>query len=192
MPAQRTQELGKEGGRPMLLTITTARSRLCHEVNRAALRFYLQTEATLECWAHSAFPHEADSTRQVQVGDTQLRAVQELITQLTEQLHREACLWVCSALQPVLEQELRALAYDLMSQADQLCGEALDERPARQCEHAVNRIVQEALERSATAIIEYERRTWSPGILLARLLEMASVQAALTRGAPEEELREVV
>jgi predicted anti-sigma-YlaC factor YlaD len=38
----------------------------------------------------------------------------------------------------------------------------------------------------------YECRAWSPGILLARLLEMASVQAALGRSTPEEELREVV
>ena len=117
---------------PMLLTITTARSRLCHEVNRAAVRFYLQTEAAMESWTRSAFPHEGGSTWQAQVGDTKLGVMKELITQLTEQLQRELRIWVCSVLQPGLDEELRALAHALERQADQLSGLSLDESPARQ------------------------------------------------------------
>jgi hypothetical protein len=177
---------------PLLLTTTTARSRLCHEVNRAALRFYLQTETTMEGWTHRTLPYEGASTWQVQGGDPRLAVMHELIKELTEQLQRETRVWVCSVLRPILQEELRALAYTLVRQGDQHCVLSLDESPARPPEQALDRIVHEALDRSAMAIMEYECRAWSAGILLARLLSMASVQAALGRGAPEEELWEVV
>jgi hypothetical protein len=92
----------------------------------------------------------------------------------------------------MLEEELRALAQALLRQTGQLSRLSLDESPARQCEQGVDRIIQEALKRITMTILEYERRAWSSGILLSRLLEMASLQAALGRGACEEELREVV
>ena len=176
----------------MLFEFTLARAHLCHEVHRAAARFYLESEDRMEERLRCALAHQAGAIGEVGTGDSQIQQVNWLIRDLTEHLQREMQTWIDSTLQAVLNEGLRTIALTVERQTDQLACVEQDESEAGLSEHKADRIVHEAFVRSTTAIMEYERRTWSSGILLARLLETASVQAALRHAVAEEELREVV
>ena len=172
----------------MLFEFTLARAHLCHEVHRAAARFYLESEDRMEERLRCALAHIGE----VGTSESQIQQVKRLIRDLTEHLQREMQTWIDSTLQAVLNEGLRTIALTVERQTDQLACVEQDESEAGLSEHQVERLVHEALVCSTTAIMEYERRTWSSGILLARLLETASVQAALRHAVAEEELREVV
>lgn len=73
----------------MLFEFTLARAHLCHEVHRAAARFYLESEDRMEDRLRCALAHEAGTIGEVPAGDSQTQQVKRLITDLTEHLQRE-------------------------------------------------------------------------------------------------------
>ena len=176
----------------MLFDFTLARAHLCHEVHRAAVRFYVESEDRIEERLRCAFAHEAGTLWEVPPADSETQQVNRLIRDFTGYLQREMQLWIDSTLQAVLDEGLRTISLAVARPIDQPACVEQDESETGLSEHSVDRIVQEALVRSTRAIMEYERRTWSSGILLGRLLETASVQAALRHAVAKEELREVV
>jgi hypothetical protein len=174
----------------MLLQFTVIRSRLCHEANVATARFYLDIEDRIASWVESYTSPEPGHIWDVFVGDARTRLVKELTTSLTEQLQHEFEGWACSTLQPWLEEGLRRIAGHVNRQNEQLLWQ--DTRNTEHLGEDVEAVVQDAIARIVPAVIRYERFAWHPLVLIARLLEMASVQVPLKRCASQQKVRDAV
>src|SRR5207244_3232028 len=112
----------KEGETPMqmLFEFTLARAHLCHEVHRAAARFYLESEDRMGDRLRCALAHKAGTIGKVPSSDSQIQQVKRLIRDLTEHLQREMQIWIYSTLQAVLNEGLHTIALAVERQTDHL------------------------------------------------------------------------
>src|SRR5438874_9724602 len=127
--------LDKEGetAMQMLFEFTLARAHLCHEVHRAAARFYLESEDRMEERLRCALAHIGE----VGTSESQIQQVNRLIRDLTQHLQSEMQIWIDSTLQAVLNEGLRTIALAVQRQTDHLACVEQDESEAGLSEHQV-------------------------------------------------------